>query len=90
MLTWFGFQQSLQLGQAALIRPLRVNTTSLPFADLWILNIDLCAQRMPEQCKRNTNRNQLKKLESVGDEMPTFRQLPNLRQVFSAGEDFRR
>ena len=39
---------------------------------------------MLEPCKRNTNRNRLKKLGSVGDEMPTFRKLPKSRQGFLA------
>jgi hypothetical protein len=34
---------------------------------------------MLEQCKTNTNRKRLKELESVGDEMPTFRKLPKVR-----------
>jgi hypothetical protein len=44
--------------------------------------IDLGVQRMLEQCKTNTNRKRLKKLESVGDKMPTFRKLPKSWQEF--------
>ena len=83
MIIRFGLQQFLQLSQAGRLDS-SAQSKDNKFSIRRSLNLKHRFVQHPlEQCKRNTNRKRLKKLDSVSDKMPTFRKLPKVQQGFS-------
>src|SRR5215510_4079528 len=82
-ITRFPFQQFFQLSQACRLNsPAQSKDHGSAFRRSLNLKHRFVYSAYAKQCKRSTNRKRLKKLESVGNKMPTFRKLPKSWKEF--------